>query len=142
MKTLTAIRRILAVAVGIWALGVAVFYIFFARISYETTTASAANGALVVSQTTSGQIPWITQAGIYPVVVMVCFSFLLVAVAIFQWRGLLIAAIPLTLLALVVTYITGFSIGGLYFPGAAAGFVGILILSAEKITNRQNHPIL
>jgi hypothetical protein len=142
MKILRIIRRVLALAVGFWALGLTLFYLFFARISYESTTATGVPGQPPVTTTTSGQLPWLSQAGPLAVVVMLAFSLLLAGTAFALWRGALAFVIPLTLLALIGTFITGFSIGGLYFPGAAALFFGVLLLAAEKLVNRTSRPTL
>jgi hypothetical protein len=142
MKALLIIRRILALAVAIWALGVTVFFLFFARESFESTTASSTSGGIPVTTTTSGQIPWITQAGPFSVAVMLTFSLLLATSAWALWRGALALAIPLSFLSLAAAFITGFSIGGLYFPGAAGAFLGMCFLSIEKLLSRFNRPNL
>jgi hypothetical protein len=65
---------------------------------------------------------------------------LLAAIAWAEWREALAFAVPLTLLALVGTFITGFSIGGLYFPGAAAALLGSVLLAIEKLAGRPRRP--
>jgi hypothetical protein len=72
---------------------------------------------------------------------MLFFSLLLAVIAVAEWRGWLWFAAPLTLLALVGTFITGFSIGGLYFPGAVAAVLGSLLLAAEKLASHPDRPI-
>jgi hypothetical protein len=141
MKVLRIIRRVLALAVGFWAVALTVFYLFFAKVSYESTTATGVPGQPSVTTTTSGQLPWLSQVGPFAVAVMLFFSLLLAAIAVAEWREAFVFAAPLTLLALVVTFITGFSIGGLYFPGAAAAFLGALLLAVEKLVSRPGRPI-
>jgi hypothetical protein len=141
MKVLRTIRRILALAVELWTLAVTVFFLFFAKVSFESTTASQAlGGSLVVTATTSGQLPWLSQVEPFTVAVMIAFSLLLSATAFAEWRGALALAVPLSLLALIATFITGFSIGGLYFPGAAVSFLDMLLLAVEKPVSPQNRP--
>ncbi len=141
MKVLLIVRRVLALAVALWALALFVFYLFFAKISFESTTASGTPGQPPVTTTTSGQFPWLTQVGPIAIVVMFAFSILLVAAAFAVWRGTLALAVPLCLIALVFTFITGFSIGGLYFPGAAAACLGTLLLAVEKIASWPERPV-
>lgn len=140
MKVLRIIRRILALAVALWTLAVTVFFLFFAKASFESTTASQVLGGSLVTTTTSGQLPWLSQVEPFTVAVMITFSLLLAATAFAEWRGALAFAIPLSLLALIATFITGFSIGGFYFPGAAVAFMDMLLLAVEKLVSRQNRP--
>jgi cation transport ATPase len=140
MKVLRTIRRVLALAVGIWALALTVYFLFFARISFESTTATGVPGQSPVTTTTSGQLSWLSQAQPISIVFMLAFSLLLMAAAAALWRSFMAISVPLTLLALVFTFISGFSIGGLYFPGAVAALLGVLLLVAEKIANRPERP--
>ncbi len=140
MNTLRTIRRILAVAVAIWAVGVAVYFIFFAKYSFESVTATGLPNQPPVTTTTTGQLPWISQVQPVSIAVMLAFSLLLIAAAFADWRGLLGLAIPLCFLSLAAAFITGFSIGGLYFPGAAVASMGMLLLAIEKIWGRTRTP--
>jgi hypothetical protein len=142
MNALRVIRRIFSVAVALWALALAVFYLFFAKISFASTTATGVPGQPPVITNTTGQIPWISQAQPVAVAFMLAFSLLLFIAAVGLWRSSLAIALPLSLLALVFSFITGFSIGGLYFPGAAVAFLAGLILIVEKIVNRSDRPII
>jgi uncharacterized membrane protein len=72
---------------------------------------------------------------------MIAFSLLLAGTSFAVWRDALGIALTLSLLALVFTFITGFSIGGLYFPGAVVAFLGTLLLAVEKLTRRPDRPI-
>jgi hypothetical protein len=141
MNALRVIRRIFAVAVALWALALAVFYLFFAKISFESTTATGTPGQPPVITNTSGQIPWISQAQPVAVAFMLAFSVLLFLAAVGIWRSSLTIALPLSLLALAFSFITGFSIGGLYFPGAAVAFLAGLLLVVEKIVNRSDRRV-
>jgi hypothetical protein len=140
MKVLRTIRRVLALAVALWAVGVAVFFLVFAKVSYQTTSATGVPGQPPITATTTGQVPWISQVGALATAVMLAFSMLLAAAAFAEWRGVLAAAIPLCFLSLAAAFITGFSIGGLYFPGAAVAFLGMLILAIEKILAKSIPP--
>ncbi len=142
MKLLRSVRIILALAVGLAALALAVFYLFFATVSYESTTAAGVPGEPSVLTNTSGQIPWLSQAGPLAVGFMLAFSLLLVAAAVGLWRGALAMSLTLSLLALVFTFITGFSIGGLYFPVAALSLLGALLLAVEKLARRPGRSVV
>ncbi len=141
MKILRSIRRVLAVGVALWALAVTVYFVFFAKISFESITSTGTSGQPPVTTTTSGQNPWLSQAGPVAIIVMIAFSLLLAGTAVAVWRGTLALAAPLTLVVLIVTFITGFSIGGLYFLGAAVLFLEVVLLSIEKFVGRPDRPL-
>ena len=131
MKILRTIYKVLAVAVVIWALALNVFYLFFAKVSFESTSATGIPGQPPVTTTTTGQLSWLSQVQPSAIAFMVAFFLLLAAAGFAMWRGALGFALLLSLLSLVFTFITGFSIGGLYFPGAVAAFLGTLLLAVE-----------
>jgi hypothetical protein len=133
VSVLGVIRRVLSLAVAIWAFALIVFYLFFATISYESTSAAGVPGQPPIITNSTGQIPWISQAGPVAVAFMLAFSLMLVITAVAIWRGALAVALPLSLVALILTFITGFSIGGLYFPGAVVAFLESLLLGTEKL---------
>jgi hypothetical protein len=141
MKVLRIFRRALALAVAIWALALAVFYLFFAKISYESSSAAGVPGQPFVITNSTGQIPLISQGGPVAVAFMLAFSVMLVITAITIWRGALAVALPLSLVALVFTFITGFSIGGLYFPGAVVACLGALLIIPQTFSDRSNRQI-
>jgi len=140
MKALRTTYRIFAVAVTVWALGVAVYFLFFAKVSFESVTVSASQGESPVTTRSSGQAPWLSEAGPISVVAMLTFSLLLAVGAAAAWRGTLPLAAPLTLLTLVAAYVTGFTIGGLYFPAAAGLILCTTLLAIEKLSRRLSRP--
>ena len=115
MKVLPTIRRILALVVAVWAVTVAAYYLFFAKISFESITVSPNEGEPSATTRYSGQTAWLSEAEPIAVVAMLTFSLLLVAGAVAGWRGALVIAATVSLLALVVTFITGLSIGAFIF---------------------------
>jgi len=140
LNTLRIIRKSLSLLVAVWALVVAGYYLFFAKVSFETTTASSTPGNSPLSTTSSGQISWLSQVGPLPVVVMLSLSLLLIAGAVTGWRGEWVVAVAISLLALAASYITGFSIGVLYFPGAVGLFLCSVVLLVENLSKRLNRP--
>jgi hypothetical protein len=141
MKILSFFRRVLAVIVVFWALALTLYYLFFAKISFESISSTGTPGQPPVTTTTSGQTPWLLQAGPIAIVIMLTFSALLAATAGAVWRGALVVAAPLTVLLLIVTFITGFSIGGLYFLGSAVLLLEVVLLTIERLIIRTDRPI-
>ena len=140
MKALRATYRMIALATVVWALGVTSYFLFFAKISYESVTVSASQGEPPVTTHHSGQAPWVTEAGLVSVAAMLTFSLLLGVGAAAASRGLLAVAAPLSLLTLAGSYVTGFSIGGYYLPGAAGLFLCTALVVIEKLSRRLNRP--
>ena len=141
MKILRFFRKALAIIGALWAVVLTVYFPFFAKISYESITTTSTQGQPPVTTTTSGQLPWLSQAGPLAIVIMLACSILLAAAAVTVWRGVLAVAAPLTLLLLVATFLTGFSIGGLYFLGTSVLFLALVLLLIEKFARRPAHPI-
>ena len=140
MKVLLTFRRLLALAVAVWGLAIAAYFIFFAKISFESVTFSGNQGETSVTTRMSGKTAWLSEAELTSVAAMLAFSLLLLASAVALWRGALAIATPLSLLALVAAYITGFSIGILYFPGAAGAFLCTAVLAIEQLLRHINRP--
>jgi hypothetical protein len=126
MKALRTINKILAIAIIVWGVAVPLYLISFAQVSYESTTASAVQGETPTTQTVSGSQPWITTAEPFSILIILIFSGLLIGGGIAVWKGALAELIILTMLALVGSYITGFSIGIFYLPGA----IGLALATA------------
>jgi hypothetical protein len=140
MKLLHTIRRILALAVAIWTLAVVAYFLLFAKTSFQNVTVSANQGEPPVTTRNSGQTAWLSEAEPFSIVAMLALSLLLAASAVAGWRGALAVVAPFSLTALAATYITGFSIGGLFFPGAVGTFLCTAVLLIEKLSKRLNPP--
>jgi hypothetical protein len=126
LKTLQTTNRILAIAIIIWGIAVPVYLLLFARVSYTSTTSSAVEGGANAPETVTGSQPWRSMAEPVSVLIVLAFSALLVSGGIAAWKGALAELIILTMLALVGSFMLGFSIGGLYLPGA----IGLALATA------------
>jgi hypothetical protein len=120
---------------------VAAYYLFFAKISFESITFSANKGEPSATTKSSGQTAWLSEAEPISVVAMLTFSLLLATGAVAEWRGALAIAATLSLLALIATYLTGFSIGGLYFLGALGMFLCTAVLAIEKLARHLHRSV-
>ena len=140
MRTHRLIQRMSAISVAVWVVAVAAYYLFFAKISFEGTTVTGSQGEPPITTTYSGQLPWLAEADPIAVIAMSGLSLLLAAGAVAAWRGYLAIATGLSILVLAAAYITGFSIGGLFFPGAVALSLSTLGLALEKVWAHFNHP--
>jgi hypothetical protein len=138
-KALQMINRILAIAIIFWGIVVPVYLLAFAQVSYTSTTSSAVQGEAPTTEVVSGSQPW--RSGVQPVsvLIMLVFSALLVGGGIAVWKGALAELVILTMLALVGSYMTGFSIGGLYLPGTIAlTLATVLTAVAARLRNQKS----
>jgi len=127
MNSIRIVNRILAVTTIIWGMAVPVYLFFFAQVSYESTTSSATQGEPAVTETVSGTLPWISAAEPVSIIVLMGLSALLIGGGIAVWKNALAEMIVLAMLAFIGSYMTGFSIGGLYMPGAIALVLATLL---------------
>ena len=139
MKALRIVNRILAIAIIFWGIAVPVYLIFFAQVSYESTTSSSTQGEPAVTETVSGTLPWITTTEPVSIIILMGLSALLIGGGIAVWKNALAEMIVLAMLAFIGSYMTGFSIGGLYLPGAIA-LVLATLLSLFAARLKRNKP--
>ena len=126
--------RILAIAVALWAVLVAVYFLFFATVSFQGVSVSANQGELPTSTQYSGEQSWVSYAEPISIAIMLAFSAALVTGAIAAWRGNLLLLAGLSILMLLASFISGFSIGGFYLPGAAGLTVCTILVAIEKLS--------
>jgi hypothetical protein len=139
MKALRTINKILAIAIIFWGIAIPIYLIFFAQVSYESTTSSATQGEPAITETVSGTLPWISAAEPVSIIILMMFSALLIGGGIAVWKNALAEMIILAMLALIGSFMTGFSIGGLYLPGAIALTLAT-VLSAIAARLKRNKP--
>jgi hypothetical protein len=140
VKALQTTNRILAIAIIIWGIAVPVYLLAFAQVSYTSTTSSAIQGEAPVTETKSGSQPWRSTAEPVSVLIVLAFSALLVGGGIAAWKGALAELIILTMLALVGSFMLGFSIGGLYLPGAIALALATALAAIAARLRKKNSP--
>jgi hypothetical protein len=120
MKMLSRLSKVMAIAAIFWAVAVTVYLLAFATATSESVVASGIPDQSPVTTRTVKEIPFISYAGPTAIAAVIAFSSLLISGAVLAWKATLLPAEVISILALVATYVTGFTIGGLYFPGAAA----------------------
>jgi hypothetical protein len=138
--TFTRITKTLAIAAALWAVAAAVYFLAFAQTSYQGITISASEGEPPTSTSYSGQQSWASSAGPIAITAVLTMSGLLVAGALAVWRGSLSGMATLAAVTLAGSYVTGFSIGGPYFPGALALAFGTGLAGVEALGKRLRRP--
>jgi len=120
----------MAITAVLWAVGVAVYLLAFATATTESVETSGTPHQPPVTTRTVEQIPFVIFAGTPAIFAVIIFSSLLVIGAVFSWRTALLPATIISILTLVATYITGFTIGGFYFLGVVALCISTLLAFA------------
>lgn len=120
MKIFFMLSKVMAAITIIWAIAAAVYLLVFATATRESGQTSATPNQPPITTRTVEQIPFVIYAGTNGIVAVIIFSSLLVLGAVLALRAFLIPAAIISALALAAAYISGFSIGGSYFPGAVS----------------------
>ena len=139
--TLTRINKAIAIAVALWAVAAAVYFRAFAQTSYQGISISASEGEPPTSTPYSGQQSWASSAGPIAIAAVLTMSGLLVAGAFAAWRGSLSGMAVLAVVSLAGSYVTGFSIGALCFPGDLALAFATGLACVEDVGRRLRGPL-
>ena len=123
--------------VAVCAVAAVIYFLFFARVSFESITISANQGETAVTARSSGQQSWISTAEPMGVAVMLVLSLLLFGGALAAWRGALLPLAAISVIALIGSYITGFSIGVLYLPGALGLVICTILTGLDQLLRRR-----
>jgi hypothetical protein len=135
MKATRFLYRILAGAIIVWSIGVVIYHLAFAKVFFQGIWVSAGAGESPTTSVFSGERSWISSVEPISVAILGGFGALLVAGGRAAWRGSFLPTSVVALLTLAGSYITGFSIGGFFFPAAAgltlcAALIGVGRLSS------------
>ena len=137
MHKLTYGGRVVVAIAAAWAMG-ASLYIFFSPVSgrgVRTTGFVGSPNAVVETFTTEQS--WYEAQGLWGLVVLLIFAlFYLLAVRL-AWRSRYTTLAILSVVAIALSIITGFSVGVIYLPAALGLFVGTLMFLASRwLTSR------
>ncbi len=125
-------KLVVAVAAS-WAIG-ASLYIFFSPISGQGVTTSDIFGdSRTVVQTFTTEQSWYEAQGLWGVFVLVIFAGLYLLAVQLAWRSNHIALAILSVIAVALSIITGFSVGGIYMPAAFGLLLGTLMILSSKL---------
>ena len=131
MQKLTFIgKSLVAVAAG-WAVTVSL-YLFFSPVSVHTETATAVSGASDSVKSAVSTQSWYQVQGLWGSIVLILFAGLYILALYLAWRPALIALAILSVAALTLSYLAGFSIGLLYLPSALGLLIGTVLLIVAR----------
>ncbi len=124
-------KLVVAIAAA-WAVG-ASLYIFFSPISGRGVRTSGIVGAPnAVVETFTTEQSWYEAQGLWGVFVLAIFAGLYLLAVRLAWRSHYIALAVLSVVAVALSIIAGFSIGGIYLPAALGLFMGTLMLLSSR----------
>jgi hypothetical protein len=101
----------------------------------EITVTVGSDGGQTIEEL-SRQPSWYEAQGAWGVIVLIIFALLYSSIAILALRNRLIALSIAISLALLLTYLAGFTIGGFYIPALLMVVVGWLVLCLARIVQK------
>jgi hypothetical protein len=121
------------VAIGAtWAVG-ASLYIFSSPVSIHGVTGVMLRDSSTVVEAFTREQSWYEAQGVWGTLWLVVFSGLYLLAVWVAWSGNYTALAIMSVTAVVLSVVTGFSIGGAYLPAALSLFIGTLMLLSSKL---------
>ncbi len=114
-----------------WAVG-ASLYIFFSPVTTSGVTGILRRDSSEVVEFFTRQQSWYETQGLWGVIVLIIFSGLYILAVRVAWRGKYGALTIMGVVALALSIVSGFSIGGAYLPAALGLLIGALVLLASS----------
>ena len=109
-----------------WAVGVSL-YILFSPVTISGVTATLWRDSSEVVEVFTRQQSWYEAQGLWGVLLIVIFGgFYLLALRV-AWKGKYRALAVMGVVAIALSIVTGFSVGGAYLPSALGLLIGALL---------------
>ncbi len=115
-----------------WGVG-ASLYIFFSPVTISGVTSTLFRDSSEVVRAFTRQQSWYEAQGLWGVLVLLIFSGFYLLAARLAFRGNNKGLLIMSVVALVLSVVAGFSIGGVYLPAALGLFIGALLLLSSSI---------
>ncbi len=137
MRKLIYGGKLVVATAAVWAVG-ASLYIFFSPISGRGVRTSGIVGVPnAVVETFTTEQSWYEAQGLWGVFVLAIFAGLYLLAVRLAWRSHYIALAVFSVVAVALSIIAGFSIGGIYLPAALGLFMGtMMLLSSRWLSSR------
>jgi hypothetical protein len=128
-------KLIVAIA-ATWAVG-ASLYVFSSPVSLHGVTDLMLRDSSTVVEAFTREQSWYEARGLWGILWLVLFSGLYLLAVRAAWRGNHIALAIMSVTAVALSIVTGFSIGGVYLPAALGLFIGSLMFLLSKLLRAQ-----
>ncbi|MDX1416372.1 MAG: hypothetical protein R3293_19390 [Candidatus Promineifilaceae bacterium] len=127
MRISALIAKLLTLVAAFYAVGVS-FYLFLSPIAIHTITATTLPNETTSLETSDMTLSWYRAQGLWGVIVLVLFAGLYILGLYLAWRSMDGALLILSMAALILSLVSGLSIGMLYLPAAGALIIGAILL--------------
>ena len=135
-KLLVRAGRLIVAIAATWAVG-ASLYIFSSPVSVHGVTDLIFRDSSTVVEVFSREQSWYEAQGLWGVLWLVLFSGLYLLAVRVAWRGNYIVLAIMSVTAVALSVVAGFSIGGAYLPAALGLFIGTLMFLSSKLLRAQ-----
>ena len=124
-------KLIVAIA-ATWAVGTSL-YVFFLPVSVHGITDLLLRDSSTVVEAFTREQSWYEARGLWGTLWLVLFSGLYLVAVRVAWRGNHTALAIMSVAAVALSVVTGFSIGGAYLPAALGLFIGSLMFLSSRL---------
>jgi hypothetical protein len=124
--------KLLVAIAAAWALGASI-YIFSSPVSVHGVTELMLRDTSTFAGAFTREHSWYEAQGVWGILWLVVFSGLYLLAVRVAWRGNHIALVIVSVTAVALSIVTGFSIGGAYLPAALGLFIGTLMILSSKL---------
>lgn len=135
-KLLVRGGKLIVALAAAWAVG-ASLYIVSSPVSAHSVTGLMLRDSSTVVEAFAREQSWYETQGLWGILWLVFFSGLYLLAVRLAWRGDHIALAIMSVAAIALSIITGFSIGGAYLPAALGLFIGALTLLSSRLLRAQ-----
>ena len=135
MRSIENLYRIPFLFAAVWATGAGIYLILSPTVIQEIVATTSADGGQTIEEL-SRQVSWYEAQGVWGVIVLLIFALLYSSTAVLVLRNRFVALAVASSLAVILTFLAGFSIGPLYIPALLAVVVGWLTLGLVKIVRK------
>jgi hypothetical protein len=122
--------KIIVAVAALWAVGASLF-ILFSPVTISGVTGTLRHDSSEVVEVFTRHQSWYESQGIWGVLVLVIFCGLYILAVRLAWGGKYRVLMFLSVFAIGLSIVSGFSIGAAYLPAALGLFVGALVLPAR-----------
>ena len=128
-------KLIVAIAAS-WAVGASI-YIFSSPVAVRGVTGRMLRDTSTVLEPFTREQSWYEAQGLWGVLWLLVFSGLYILAVRVAWRGSHLALAIVSVTAVALSIVTGFSIGGAYLPAALGLIIGTLMFLSSKLLRSQ-----
>jgi hypothetical protein len=124
--------RIAFIAAAVWSVAASVYVLLSPLTVHEVRASRSANGSFIPEEITR-QASWYEMQGLWGVIVIAIFASLFILIALLALKERYLPLLAISLLATILVFLTGFSVGPFYLPAVAALLLGWFGVGIHKL---------